>query len=64
MSHHRPSRLVDHDIPHMQTRIADHRRCLDRMTVQGFPTQSATDLLDEMCTELVLMERRAQLPRL
>jgi hypothetical protein len=34
------------------------------MTVQGFPTQSATDLLDQMCAELVLMERHAQLPRL
>jgi hypothetical protein len=34
------------------------------MTVQGFPSQAATDLLNKMCAELILMEHRAQLSRL
>jgi hypothetical protein len=65
MSHHRPSRrLVDQEIRGMHRRIANHKRCLDRMTVQGFPSQAATDLLNKMCAELILMEHRAQLSRL
>jgi hypothetical protein len=33
------------------------------MTVRGFPTQSATDVLNKLCAELFLLERRAQLLR-
>jgi len=47
----------------MRTRVADHKLGLNGMTVRGFPTQSATDMLNRLCAELTLLERRAQLLR-
>ncbi len=47
----------------MRTRIAEHKVGLNGMTVRGFPTQSATDALNKLSAELVLLERRAQLLR-
>jgi hypothetical protein len=64
MSRHHQIERAEQEIRRMRARIADHRLGLNRMTVRGFPTQSATDVLNELSAELVVLERRAQLLRL
>jgi ribosome-interacting GTPase 1 len=54
---------AEQEIKHMRSRIAVHKAGLNGMTVRGFPTQSTTDLLNKLCTELILLERRTQLLR-
>ena len=54
---------AEQKIQHMRSRIVDHKAGLNGTTVRGFPTQSTTDVLNKLCTELILLERRTQLLR-
>jgi hypothetical protein len=64
MSRHHQIERAAQEIRRMRARIADHRLGLNSMTVRGFPTQSATDVLNKLSAELVLLERSARLLRL
>jgi hypothetical protein len=55
MSRQHRSERAEQAVGRMRARIADHKRGLNRMTVQGFPTQSATDALSKLCVELALL---------
>jgi hypothetical protein len=51
---------IDVQIRKIQTLIADQETRLQRMTLQGFPTQSATDSLNIMCADLQAMRRERE----
>jgi hypothetical protein len=51
---------IDVQIRKIQTLIADQEARLQRMTLQGFPTQSATDSLNIMCADLQAMRRERE----
>ena len=38
--------------------IRDQKAYLNRMTIHGVPTQAATDLLNKLYCDLLLMQRR------
>ena len=63
MSRQHQIERAEQAVGRMRARIADHKRGLNGMTVRGFPTQSATDALSNLCVELALLEQRAQLLR-
>ena len=49
---------TDQPIFDLQTRIRDQQAYLNRMTIHGVPTQAATDLLNKLSCDLLLMQRR------
>ena len=51
-------RQADRDIDRAQARISEQKAGLQRLIVQGFPTQSATDALSRMPADLRLMTQR------
>lgn len=51
---------IDVQIRKIQTLIADQEARLHRMTLQGCPTQSATDSLNIMCADLQAMRRERE----
>ena len=54
---------TDQPISALQARIKDQKAYLNRLTVQGVPTQAATDTLNRLSGDLLLMQhRRPQLP--
>jgi hypothetical protein len=54
---------IEQQIRLLQTRIADQKLGLDRMTVRGFPTQRATDLLNKTSADLQLLRQHPQILR-
>jgi hypothetical protein len=57
MSNRHRIHRTDQPISVLQTRIKDQKAYLDRLTVQGIPTQAATDLLNKLSCDLLLMKR-------
>ena len=49
--------LADRRIDEVQLRIKEQKARLQRMIVQGFPSQSADDLLTKLCVNLDKLQR-------
>jgi hypothetical protein len=58
MSNHPRINEADRPLLQLEARLADQKAYLDRLTVQGAPTQAATDVLNKLSGDLRLMKRR------
>ena len=62
MSNRHRIRHPDQPISALQARIKDQKAYLNRLTVQGVPTQAATDALNKLSGDLLLMQQHEPQP--
>jgi hypothetical protein len=53
MSYPHQIERAEQEIWRIRARTAEHKLSLNGMTVRGFPSQSATDALNKLYTELI-----------